>query len=250
MAELRKRSIKTVGLALASWALIGAQAGDDPAVIRSSHVLSNFIASARACGLELNDPPTMVVTTDPGIIFYQSRDNTVNVSRWQDMPPPLQGFVTEWSKQGTLGLDAPEMFSEIFNSLLVAHELGHYLQGTAGRLTGDHRTLDHWEAETEANEIAIAFWATVPESETSIADRVANFDRFLNALPSPVPSGEDPHAYFEANYERLSSDPQAYGWYQGAFMRAAWANRAEHDFCGWTKANAPAGPSTETPEPR
>ena len=92
MAGLRKRSIKTVGLALTSWALIGAQAGDDPAVIRSSHVLSNFIASARACGLELNDPPTMVVTTDPGIIFYQSRDNTVNVSRWQDMPPPLQWF--------------------------------------------------------------------------------------------------------------------------------------------------------------
>ena len=46
-----------------------------------------------------------------------------------------------------------------------------------------------------------------------------------------MPQGEDPHAYFEANYEKLSNDPAAYGWYQGAFMRAAWAEKDKADFC-------------------
>ena len=60
----------------------------------------------------------------------------------------------------------------------------------------------------------------------------------IPALPDPVPAGQDPRAYFEANYEALGADPMAYGWYQGAFMRAAWADHGSAGFCDLVK---PAG---------
>ena len=66
------------------------------------------------------------------------------------------------------------------------------------------------------------------KDKAGIAERVRNFERFLGTLPT----GTDPHAYFEANYEKLGSDAAAYGWYQSAFMRAARAKRGERDFCG------------------
>ena len=135
------------------------------------------------------------------------------------------------------------MFSEIFNSLLVSHELGHHLQWLSGR----NRTLDNWQLETEANQIAIAYWSIAPEGDAPIATRVTNFERFLGSLPNPVPAGTDAHAYFEANYEQLGSDPAAYGWYQGAFMRTAWANRHERDFCGWVKLNTPKKAPSDVP---
>lgn len=108
---------------------------------------------------------------------------------------------------------AEQQFAEIFNSLLLPHELGHYLQHLSGR----SRKLDRWESEVEANRIG-----------------------FLGQLPDPVPDGMQPRDYFNANYERLGDDAQAYGWYQGAFMRTAWAERASTDFCKLVRLNAPA----------
>lgn len=57
---------------------------------------------------------------------------------------------------GTLGLSGREQYSEIFHNLLVAHELGHWLQEVA------RRPLSRWQAEYEANRIMVAFWREYP----------------------------------------------------------------------------------------
>lgn len=148
----------------------------------------------------------------------------------------MQGLVTAWSQQGTLGLAPEQMFGEIFNSFLLAHELGHYLEHMSGRLNA----VDLWQSEVEANQIAIAFWEQDAGQAERLPMRVENFNRFLEGLPDPVPAGEDSRAWFIANYDgRLSTDAAAYGWYQGAFVRTAWAQRADRDFCGWVQANPP-----------
>lgn len=228
---VRAAGILCLGMATSSQA----QVPPDAVTQSGSMILGRFMAAVRACGVEPRFVPTLVVKTAPQVVFYLPKDDTIHLSRWEEMPPPVQGFMAEWAKQGSLGLAPPAMFAEIFNNLLVPHELGHYLQTNSA-----HRhKLDLWQSELEANQIAIAFWSMTPEAKAGIAERVRNFERFLGTLPTPVPAGTDPHAYFEANYEKLGSDAAAYGWYQGAFMRAAWAKRDEHDFCGWVRLNKP-----------
>jgi hypothetical protein len=42
---------------------------------------------------------------------------------------------------------------------------------------------------------------------------MADFSAIEKKLPNPVPEGESKQKYFAANYERLASDPQVYGWF-------------------------------------
>ncbi len=51
---------------------------------------------------------------------------------------------------GTLGLSGREQYAEVFNNLLVAHELGHWLQEVA------QQPLIRWQAEYDANQIMVA----------------------------------------------------------------------------------------------
>ena len=210
----------------------------DPVADMASPLIQKFETALKACGIEPGAMPGVVVDSEPSLVSFSHRDRSLHLSRWTEMPAPIQGMVAEWAAQGTLGLSPEDQFGEIFNSLLIPHELGHFVQ----MLDGRDRTLDNWSAEVDANRVAVAFWSLEPADAARIAERVANFNDFLAALPSPVPAGEDPHAYFEANYERLGSDPAAYGWYQGAFMRTAWAQRQDATFCQLVKPGA-ASPS-------
>lgn len=207
----------------------------DPLAVQGEHIRDRFVAAVRACGVEPVFIPSVVVETRPSLVSYNTTDRVVRMSRWSELDGGMQGLMSAWSAQGTLGLEPEGMFDEIFNRFLLAHELGHYLEHMSGRLNA----IDLWESEVEANRIAIAFWASQEDEAGRLPARVANFNVFLEGLPSPVPEGEDAHAYFVTNYERLGSDAAAYGWYQGAFLRTAWAQRDERDFCGWVKANPP-----------
>lgn len=200
---------------------------EDPIETNAKALIARFDTALKACGVTPPYTPGVVIDSEPSIISFFHKDKSVHMSRWADTPPFVRDLLTGWAAAGTLGLTPEEQFAEIFNSLLVPHELGHFAQS----INGHWKTLDFWTAEVEANRIAIAFWSLEPADAAKIAARVENFNAFLASLPSPVPDGEDPHAYFEANYERLSNDPAAYGWYQGAFMRAAWADNGKADFC-------------------
>ena len=208
----------------------------DPVQQRALTIRDRFISAMKVCGDRPGIVPGVVVKTDASMVSYMPRDHALYVSRWSELDPQIQGLVAAWAAQGTLGLKPDQMFGEIFNDLLVAHELGHYLQDSSGRL----QKLDSWDSEVEANRIAIAFFQLKQKDRTLLPKRIENFTRFLTTLPNPVPSGETPHAYFVKNYEKLGGDPQAYGWYQGAFMQTAWASRGERDFCGWVKLNPPS----------
>lgn len=203
----------------------------DPLEASSNAIIDRFDKAIRDCGLSPPYVPTVSVATSANLVSYNPATRMLQQSRWAELPPEIQGLVTAWASAGMLGLSREAQFGEIFNSLLVPHELGHYVAVLDGRLARD----DFWTNEVLANRIAIAFWSLEPEGAAKIADRVANFTGFLNALPNPVPVGEDPRSYFQKNYAVLGRDPAAYGWYQGAFMTAAWALRDQDDFCSLVK---------------
>ncbi len=207
----------------------------DPVGERGTAIRDRFVAAIKACGVQPTSVPGVIVKTTPVTVAYLPSDRSLYLSRWAELDPGVQGMMTGWAAKGTMGLKPEQMFGEIFNDLLVAHELGHYLQDMSGRL----QSLDVWESEVEANKIAIAFFSLDASDAARLPARIENFTGFLTALPTPVPAGGEPRTYFLKNYEKLGSDPQAYGWYQGAFMRTAWAARSERDFCGWVKLNPP-----------
>ena len=199
-------------------------------------IRDRFMAAVKACGVVPTFRPGVVVKTHPGIVAYFKEDQSAHLSRWADMPPPVKDMIEAWAANGSLGLNGEAQFAEIFNSLLLPHELGHYLQDMSGRWNG----MDRWESEVEANRIAIAFWSLDPAEAVRLPGRIENFTGFLEKLPSPVPKGMLARDYFNANYEKLGNNAEAYGWYQGAFMRTAWNERAQTEFCKLARLNSPA----------
>lgn len=214
----------------------------DPVRARIEPIVSRFAARMKACGRDLAYVPAVVVDSRPTLISFYLEDRSLHASRWSAMPSEIQGMIGAWAGQGTLGLSPEGQFGEIFNSLLVPHELGHYAASLNGRAKGQ----SFWDGEVYANRVALAFWKGEPGADR-LAARLGNYNRFLEALPNPVPAGQQPRAYFEANYEALGSNPQAYGWYQGLFMREAMAAGAADDFCTIT---APVAPSPAAPSPK
>jgi hypothetical protein len=58
--------------------------------------------------------------------------------------------------------------------------------------------------------------------------------RAASSLPDPTPPGEDPVAYFGANYQTLGRNPLQYGYYQFRFMADALRDRSQLDLAQMT----------------
>jgi hypothetical protein len=207
----------------------------DPVMIRASTVRDRFIAAIEACGVKPTYLPNVIANTPNDGIHYDDGDHAVHISRWSKLDPQVKDAMVGWAKQGKLGLDPERMWGEIFNEFLVAHELGHYLEYMSGTIGN----LDNWQAEVDANRIALAFWALDNDAAKKLPTRVENYSAFLLSLPTPVPRGEDSRAYFGNHYEDLTKDLGAYGWYQGQFMNIAWKQPDHRSFCDWVHANQP-----------
>lgn len=208
----------------------------DPLQAHGEQIRDRFLSAVHDCGVEPTFIPAVVVRTSPSLATYSSADRALYLSRYEDLPPPIQATMAAWAQNGTLGLDASGQFAEIFNTLVVPHELGHALQAMWGRQS----VLDRWDRETEANRIAIEFWALNASEAERLPTRIENVTRFLGRLPDPVPEGRSPREHFNTDYQALVADPQAYGWFQGALMRTAWEERDQRGFCDLVRLNAEA----------
>jgi hypothetical protein len=106
----------------------------------------------------------------------------------------------------------------MFYRLFFVHELGHWVQSRVlyvrGRTEGkiEDSDEDFYQDEIQSNRIAVAWWRE--HDPTYLARLVADFRQIENHMPSPVPKGQDKIGFFVKNYDKLTNDPQAYGWYQ------------------------------------
>jgi len=204
-------------------------------MLRASAVRDHFVAAIERCGARPTYLPSIVANNPDNGIDYNDGDHAVHISRWSKLAPPVRQAMEGWAGQGTLALSAEGMWGEIFNEFLVAHELGHYLESMSGRID----KMDNWQSEIDADRIALAFWSIDKADAAKLPARVQNYSRFLLSLPNPVPHQQDARRYFQSDYETLGKDLSAYGWFQGQFMKIAWAQRGELSFCDWVKANPP-----------
>lgn len=223
----------TIASSILSTPLMAQITPPDPVQQRVERIRDRFIVAIKRCGETPTFIPIVLVDNLESGISYDQK--AVHVSRWSKLDPSIQQAMQAWAAKGTLGLSAEGQWGEIFNDLLVAHELGHYLEGMSNRLQG----LDHAQGEIDADEIALAFWSLDEADKKRLPSRIENYTAFLYALPNPVPAGQDAGQYFESQYDNIQNSLPIYGWYQGQFMKTAWQAYGRRSFCDWVAANKP-----------
>lgn len=207
-------------------AAVSSPALNDPLETNVRETTERFVAAVHSCGIETAFTPTAEVGANPGVIVYYPRTRTVRIASWGTLPPPIQGFLNDWAAHQGSGFSGQALFERLFNGFLIGHELGHWLEHQSGRMAA----TDYYQGELDANRIAIAF-AIHAQGRDAAQAYVEDFS-YLSTLPDPVPTGVDPRAWFNQNYDRISTaDPLAYNWFQGRLMREAWERHAESDFC-------------------
>lgn len=195
----------------------------DPATIQA-HVeglIQAFLE--RIPGAHDFEAPTVSVAFTPGLSWMSSnKPHVMHIAPWEQCPPPVQGFFAS-----VTGEDAPNFYREGFYNFLIPHEMSHFVDYERGRGPASEQ---RYESELKANRVAVAFWIDRPNGLEWLSGFIPLIEGALARLPVPVPAGEEPKAYFNANYQALLANPVAYAWFQWQMVLDAWARRDEADF--------------------
>ena len=181
----------------------------------------------RVRGKAPSNKPTVRVDNTPQLIFYSGKSNTITVPLWKEQPEQMKAVFRRFS--GGNDAEAERFFGVFFNKFLVAHEASHWFQSKA-----DKREKTLYANENQANRLAVAFWRTQQDGDRFLAVLEELATRAAESVPNPTPAGEDPVAYFGANYQTLGQDPLKYGYYQFRFMADAIRDRSQLDFAEMT----------------
>jgi len=235
------RSFRALSAAAIAIACVGAKPAESVQELGIS-IRDRFIQAAERCGLVAPFVPKVVVDPSHSIdVHYSADDRAVHLTDWQNLDEPSKGAITVWAAKGTLKLSPEGMYREMFNSFIVPHELGHYLQDVSGRW----RALSRWDAELEANRIGVAFWIMQRGAEGRVAERITNISRFTDSLPNPTPAGRNAKDFFNENYDAFNRgedgplNPMTYSWYQAEMMKTALIEAKSHPFCQFVVINKP-----------
>jgi hypothetical protein len=187
-------------------------------------IVDDFAASVdRVRGAVPLTPPTVEVNNTPELISYHEESNRITVPWWATQPAEMRAVFRRFSVGSEI--EAEQFFNAFFNGFIIAHEAAHWFQDKA-----DTSEPTLYSNENQANRIAVAYWRTQPGGEQLLAHLEELASRAAASVPDPTPPGEDPVAYFGANYESLAQDPLKYGYYQFRFMADAIRNRSQLDF--------------------
>jgi hypothetical protein len=182
-------------------------------------IVDEFVAQTAAAGFDLGPVPAVEVRTTPVLIYYSGSRAAIGVPWWDELPDAQRAMFTLFGDDEAEG---ERIFRAFFNRFLVAHEAGHWFQART-----DTRQPTLYENENIANRIAVAFWRTQPDGEAFLAELERMLAGIVARVPDPTPPGEDPVAFFGANYRALAEDGVGYGYFQFRFMRDAIRDRAQ-----------------------
>lgn len=196
------------------------------AIVQAQPVADAFYAAVVACGRKPPFKPAVELATSPGATRYDPRKRAVVIVPYDVIDPGTRAAMERFAALGTLGLSGRQQYVEIFNNLLVAHELGHWIQEIS------RRPLTRWQAEYEANRMMVAFWRDHPAGAPT-ERRLANFVAQRAPAPDLVPKGTEAAEadYFNANIIGLEADPARYSLFQKKMVRLAMLESPIPSFC-------------------
>lgn len=204
----------------------------DTAVLRlgAQAVVDAFGERVAALRPDLGPVPTVQVHNTPLLIYYQPSEVQIVVPWWNDLPARQKAMFTVF---GGDSVEGERIFRAFFNRFIVAHEAGHWLQHRTGT-----RQETLYANENQANGIAVAFWRTQPGGEALLAELERMLVGIVERTRDPTPAGEDPVAFFGANYRALAEDGVGYGYFQFRFMQSAIRDRARLELADMVPARS------------
>jgi hypothetical protein len=217
--------------------LPGNAVGVEAVIMQAQPVLDAFYDAVVACGRGPPFKPTILVAGTSEATRYDPASRAVILVPHEVLQPARRSAMDRFAAIGTLGLSGYGQYTEVFNNLLVAHELGHWLQEVA------RTPLNRWQAEYEANRIMVAFWRDHPARSpaASTETRLANFVAQAPNTPSPMPdnAGISAEEYFNTHLADIERNPMAYAGFQKLMVRQAIAERPTPTFCEVVAATWP-----------
>lgn len=195
--------------------------------VRAEPVLERYYAAVRQCGARPPFKPRIDVARKGGIIHYDQPTGAVVLYGWQVMAGEVSN-VRERAQRA--GITPQEAYARIFNETLVAHELGHWLQGFQPERRTVAGNYDGWYAEQNANRLMVAFLREHPLPGATATERLAFLFGPDTPNPVPPPAGTTPEDFFNANTMTIVRGG-GYGWYQGLMIRRALAEHPAPRFC-------------------
>ncbi len=209
--------------ASSGWAQSSSPWPGDPVLDQLKAIAQNFEQRVRSAGFDASSlHPAILLDTPPQLSKYSRNDNTIHTSRWEELTPDVRDRFERWAGDGG-DRTGKQLFDEMFHRFFFVHELGHWLQVQAKRDTNDV-----YSRELEANRLAVAYWRE--NDAPYLTALLARFRSIGAGLPDPVPAGQDAESYFNSNYARLGSNPDAYGWFQTRMVISAGAERPVRTF--------------------
>ena len=176
------------------------------ATTQAQPVVDRFYAAVVSCGGHYPAKPVIHVEQSAGVIHFDGTN--IVIYPWETIGQGIQAALTAQAQSGGVGAE----YRAIFNELLLAHEMGHWVQ-QRGLIS------DRWQREYNANQMMVAFWREHPQGAATDR-RLADYLRFVPGAsnPMPPPAGESQERYFNEHYFDLMRSP-AYGWYQNILGR-------------------------------
>lgn len=220
---------KAALMVMAGLATLANTSPGNSTIAQAQPVLDAFYAAVVACGREPPFKPVIELAATPGTTRYDHARRAVILVPYDILDPGRRAAMERFAAIGTLGLSGREQYGEVFNNLLVAHELGHWVQEVS------RRPLNRWQAEYEANRMMVAFWrdrpAAVPTAPTE--RRLANFVAQSPETRDPIPAdaGMSVEDYFNGNIAKIENKPADYALFQKMMVRKAMAETPAPSFC-------------------
>lgn len=178
-------------------------------------IRDRFVQRVAECGVTAPYVPGVSEQSARPMIYYSDTERTVFYPVWSGVDPTGRLLLAGDAAS------ARAWFDDAFLSLLIPHELGHWLE-----MIND-RHIDHWSSELQANRIALAFWRRETGDDALLHRRLSAYWAPLDKVPSPVPEGHTISEWFNS----APFNPATYGWYQGRMMQLSWTERDTQDFC-------------------
>ncbi|MGE5457224.1 MAG: hypothetical protein ACM3RX_02600 [Methanococcaceae archaeon] len=172
----------------------------------ANKIILDFELFLKKSGYSLPAVPQVKIQTEPSLIKLDRANNNVIVPYWEDLANDQKEIFKTWR-----GENAEEFFILMFNWFFIPHELGHYINPMI-------HDVNPYQCELEANEVAIAFLKSNSENTGKLDFVKESLAEVLQILPK-IDFGDMTEAgYFNANYKKLGSNPNVYGYFQLKFI--------------------------------
>lgn len=152
-----------------------------------------------------NTTPEIRIDAGRTLSFYDNgTGNVVHEEYWEKAPLPEQTTFNQWATYTGDESSGRQLFQDMFYRFFFVHELGHWMR------------------------ISVAWWRE--HDQAYLAKLVNDFRKIQRKLPTPVPKREDTRAFFTSEYDKLSEDPNAYGWFQLQMVISAYDEQPAMSF--------------------